>query len=261
MRHLPNKAVAFTLLELAVVLAVAALLVVMVLPVLARDRGRDQQVVCANNLRQIGLAFKTWAVDHNNRFPMFVSSDQGGPPDQTSYTTSVTQFGAAYLCEVFGVMSNELVTPKLLVCPADERTAYSNFYTVTQFSSGKPLTDNCVSYFLGKDANESLPQMLLAGDRNIYGNNVNTAAASSYSGFSSGYGNPNQSSQNMGLPSAAATAPCWTAAKMHQFQGNILFADGHCQEATSARLRAALDVSGDTKHSLTSPGTNTFLFP
>ena len=49
-----------------------------------------QSVQCVNNLKQIGLAARIWATDNNNIFP----------PDFIS-------------------MSNELATPKILLCPAD----------------------------------------------------------------------------------------------------------------------------------------------
>ena len=33
---------------------------------------------CANNLKEIGIAFKTWALDHNDQFPFNVSTNSGG---------------------------------------------------------------------------------------------------------------------------------------------------------------------------------------
>ena len=59
-------------------------------------------------------------------------------------------------------MSNELSTPKILACPADTRAAANNFVR---------LKNQNVSYFVGLDANESSPQMFLAGDRNITADN------------------------------------------------------------------------------------------
>jgi len=56
-----------------------------------------------------------------------------------------------------------LVTPKFLVCPADKRKPATNFPS---------LTIQNVSYFLGLDADESRPQMTLAGDRNLTTNGV-----------------------------------------------------------------------------------------
>jgi hypothetical protein len=53
-------------------------------------RGRAQEIMCVNNMKQMGLANKVWALDNKDTFS----------PDMLS-------------------MSNELSTPKILVCPSD----------------------------------------------------------------------------------------------------------------------------------------------
>jgi hypothetical protein len=57
-------------------------------------------------------------------------------------------------------MSNELVSPIVLVCPADKaKTAARDF--------GPNFSDTNVSYFVSIDANENTPQMFGSGDRNL----------------------------------------------------------------------------------------------
>ena len=69
---------AFTLIELLVVLMIIAVLSAMLLPALAATKGNSQKIYCINNLKQIGLAFRTWEASHNSRFPQAVTFTQIG---------------------------------------------------------------------------------------------------------------------------------------------------------------------------------------
>jgi prepilin-type N-terminal cleavage/methylation domain-containing protein/prepilin-type processing-associated H-X9-DG protein len=59
----------FTLIELLVVIAIIGILAALLFPALARVRERGRQVVCLNNLHQIGLACKMYRNDHDGFFP------------------------------------------------------------------------------------------------------------------------------------------------------------------------------------------------
>src|SRR5207247_3698258 len=81
MKNLRKQTRAFTLIELLVVIAIIAILAAMLLPALARAKARAQRINCTNNLKQVGLSFKTWAIDQQDSFPMKVSVVNGGWSD------------------------------------------------------------------------------------------------------------------------------------------------------------------------------------
>jgi prepilin-type N-terminal cleavage/methylation domain-containing protein len=60
---------AFSLLELLVVAAVIAILASLLLPAMGRTKAKAYDAACVNNLRQLGLATRLYAEDHQDRLP------------------------------------------------------------------------------------------------------------------------------------------------------------------------------------------------
>lgn len=58
-----------TLMELLTVVAIIALLVALLLPVVLGSRRRSQESVCMNNLRQLGMAIQLYRNDHEQHYP------------------------------------------------------------------------------------------------------------------------------------------------------------------------------------------------
>lgn len=75
-----HKKKAFTLVELLVVIMIVAILIALLLPALARARSFANEVVCASNMRQIGLALT-----------MYSSQNRGWLPYEGNSSTNVAR--------------------------------------------------------------------------------------------------------------------------------------------------------------------------
>ena len=73
-----------------------------VLDEVAKAKARAASIACVNNLKQLGLSFRVWAMDNGNRFPANVPLNEGGAVGSAGVDPRL----------VFLVMSNELYTLK-----------------------------------------------------------------------------------------------------------------------------------------------------
>jgi prepilin-type N-terminal cleavage/methylation domain-containing protein len=271
-----NQKKAFTLIELLVVIAIIAILAAMLLPALAAAKKKAQKINCVNNLKQVGLAYRIWSGDNNDKYPQAKSYADGGASENVQHgTTASTKLNPI---QVFMVMSNELSTPKVTYCPSDSYqsivpTIFNYIAVVGAPVIYNPCTppaaaaaasaqsgNGACSYFVNGEGTETDPQIILGGDRNI-GTGGTTASANSPSTYafiatSAAPTTPNTSSQLQltGAAWAAATTQwSWTQGEMHQKTGNLLLADGSAQQATISGLHTAMQNS---TNSIASQGWN-----
>jgi prepilin-type processing-associated H-X9-DG protein len=195
-----TKALTFT--EVLVVLAVLAVLTILLLPALG-PRPHPLRINCVNNLKQVGLAFRIWEGDNGDIFPMQVSAAQGGAMELVL---------TGNVAAVFQVMSNELSTPKVVICPDDTDHSLAADFP-TRFSNKN------VSYFVGLDAADKYPAAILAGDDNFA---IKKVAVKS------------------GVLDLSTNTPIAWTGKRHRFTGNIGLADGSVETTTDTGLTGAL---------------------
>ena len=232
-----------------VVIAIIAILAALLLPALARAKAKAQRINCINNLNQVGLSFRTFAIDNDGNMPQTLATSQGGASEDVGIRTLTAQqrivsaagaiTGSRGVSMMFLVMSNELSTPKILFCPAEYESSYrqaSSSFAGTQTANANNVlytNDLNCSYFIGVDAQETSPQMFLTGDHNIGGNaNPPTTIYGSFVSLGTNF-------------TSATTGPAWMD-NQHSKQGNVGLADGSVQGWTRARFQEALRATGDS---------------
>lgn len=119
----------FTLIELLVVLAIIAILASMLLPVLGKTKSKSQGIFCMNNTKQLVLAWRLYAHDHQDR----LVTCQDGVPGRPNWISGWLDFSAA---PVNWDIENDLTKSPLwnyasrnasiFKCPADRATVRVN---------------------------------------------------------------------------------------------------------------------------------------
>ena len=197
---------AVTLIELLVVIAIIGLLAAIYVPLTSKAKAKARQVECVSNLRQIGYSFRLFAQEHRGRFPMGVRVRYGGTMEYVSR-------GDAY--RHFQALSNLIDTSALVICPADRARAATNWVS---------LSDANLSYLVGLDARPNNSFHILAADRNITNRAVRNGRV---------------------MPVTANSVVEWSSG-LHEAEGNLLFVDGHVEQADNKRLRRAIADHRDT---------------
>ena len=186
---------------------------------------------CAKNLKQIGLGMRLWADNNEGKLPWKVDHSMGGgKPNGTDNAKVNFQLS---------LVSNELASTKILLCPNDVRRVPATDFAAISLTN--------VSYALCNEADEKRPRVMLAIDRNLVGfdftglpDNINCFVLTS--------------------PGTGAATAKWRRGICHGANvGLVALGDGSVQQLNDASLVQAL-LGYDTA-SETDGGTLQFYFP
>jgi prepilin-type N-terminal cleavage/methylation domain-containing protein len=76
---------AFTFIELMIVLGILAILISILFPTLSKAREKAREIKCASNLRQLSVAFLSFAADHDRRLPGSIADQTDTNPEQRDW--------------------------------------------------------------------------------------------------------------------------------------------------------------------------------
>ena len=184
------------------IFTVICIVFALMIPTTIKAIAKQKRIGCVSRLKNMGLGYRIFATDNRDMFPWQLVTNAPAPK---TFDDVLRHYKA---------ISNELSTPKILVCPSDSRRAAPDLISLSRTN---------ISYFVSLDSSESRPDALLAGDRNVLTNGVRLGP---------------------GVVELHSTTTNTWDGTIHRFQGNVVVGDGSVQQLSGPRLREQSSRSG-----------------
>lgn len=159
----PPGARAFTLVELLAVIAILGILAAVIIPTVSAVRSSARRSVCASNLRQLYIAFESYAADNKAQWPEAYNGTGTYPYQLQGYLKSASN-------SLWGAdPEGKAVT----MCPAMvARTGYTN---AQHYGVNKRLyPNNLITNKILKNSISYPPRTILLGDATFSGTNTDS---------------------------------------------------------------------------------------
>jgi prepilin-type processing-associated H-X9-DG protein len=108
-----RRLVAFTLVELLVVIGIIALLIAVLLPALTKAKAASRTTACLSNLRQMGMGWNIYLSENKGHLPYYIWSKTQDPDGRTGAQLNEFIWHGYW----FGILGDRKVNISALVCP------------------------------------------------------------------------------------------------------------------------------------------------
>lgn len=202
----------FSLIELLVVISIIAILAALLLPALNTAKRRAQVSFCANNEKQVGIAFHMYATDYAGWIPECINSYWNTDPNKIlAYLPAYHSSSTSYYSDLLSCPSDKLYSPPQVVGTARERTSYGMPYRL---------------YFNSYPRYSFIPKITKTGLRGLLSESWHGTELGTWAAYL--------------VYTASGYCPAGVNTNRHSGKGNLLFVDGHVEEINS---REALNIT------------------